>query len=75
MDKSKQICPQHLDNSGELSTYQQYDDDTNLQEGGSFLTNIEGGTPLGGRSAGSCPTQRHFKKRKSGGSGGGKVLD
>ena len=50
MDKSKQICPQHLDNSGELSTYQQHDDDTNLQEGVLFLTNIEGGTHIGGRS-------------------------
>jgi hypothetical protein len=27
MDKSRQICPQHLDNSGELSIYQQHDDD------------------------------------------------
>ena len=51
MDKSKQICPQHLDNSGELSTYQQHDDDGILQEGGQFFTNIEGGTHIGGRSA------------------------
>jgi hypothetical protein len=50
MDKSKQICPQHLDNSGELSTYQQHDDDGILQEGGQFFTNIEGGTHIGGRS-------------------------
>mgnify|MGYP000477565996 CR=1 FL=1 len=50
MDKSKQICPQHLDNSGELSTHQQDDDDTKSQEGILFLTNIEGGTHIGGRS-------------------------
>jgi hypothetical protein len=42
MDKSKQICPQHLDNSGELSTYQ--------QEAVLFLTNFEGGTHIGGRA-------------------------
>ena len=50
MDKSKQICPQHLENSGELSTYQQHDDDGKLQGEGEFLPNIEGGTSLGGRS-------------------------
>ena len=50
MDKSKQICPQDLDNSGELSTDPQYDDDTYLQKGVSFFTNIQSGTPSGGRS-------------------------